>query len=214
MTLTLTVPRRHILAALTTVSREPGRPILNHVAFQASRGEEEGGDGKLLTIATNGHVLVAMTGGGFEGDWPDEGRELLVHSSQLPTRKTRALLDEAVTVVLDGENVEIKDRAANFYGQHARNPYDRYPDWRAMRDSFADFVPVVAPVSLDVRVLQPALDAIRIFNDHARKRGSFEFLYEGEIDDKHPPKLCRVRSSTWEDRQAFVLVMGLRDVDG
>ena len=76
--LTLAVPRRHITAALLAVNTDSGRAWnLQYVCFRpAGPGEE--GKGALCTVATNGHKLVSLIGGTWEGDWPG-GQTVAVH---------------------------------------------------------------------------------------------------------------------------------------
>ena len=122
--LTLTVPRRHILAAMLAVSTEESRPVLNHIAFQSAP------NGGLRIVATSGYELVAMTGGKAEGTWPRDGanrRSVLLAPDALPKKRTLRLLDKPVTIVVNG-TARVVDPHTDFESETEPCP-GPYPKW-------------------------------------------------------------------------------------
>lgn len=237
--LKLIIPRRHILAVLPATFREKFRPRLQFVAFQKlpKAVPDLGKRGDLVTVATNGQILIAANGGSHEGPWP-RGQTVLVHWSQLPRTKRRLGGDVYIDVPVTGKG----GYQASFRGGKSRNParevivndtpkqYDPdkvidlersptpYPNWIKVVEPFMDrkqypisngYIPVNA------RLFAEMTRAFELFQ-HARfgHRMNLSLLLRPSRPgaaawEAHPVAYASSHSRE-DDRQMLVLLMGLR----
>jgi len=217
--LKLTVPRRHILAALKATSRHDAQPVLQHVCFQPH--DEHG----VRTIATTGQYLVYMDGGIAEGDWPDTG-EVLVHFSKLPTKRAKGLLDKAPVVigvepVKGGHKLTVTDGRGDFSATDTAGT-SRYPNWPEAIKGFRNGKFKVArdPVPMDATKLLTLVEMASLFGAPAKNHNtSFEFRVRrgGKNTDPMPVAImtAAVPHDWWPDnkplsRRMWGVLMGLR----
>ena len=216
--LQLTVPRRHVLAAAMCVSTEEARPILNHICFRPATdyGTTQGG---LVTIATNAHKLVELTGGEWEGKWPSDRPELLILPDCFSRKKAKRLLDTNITVRLfDDDEIETIDEAVRDrpFKSEARKHPGVYPDIDRVFKSYGRFAIAKDKENLDARYLEDMGKIGSIFSDKPTKpvRILLRRRAVGEMGGAkvwHPVFTMEAESSGAE-RSMRVILMGTRDI--
>lgn len=215
--LRLTVPRRHILVAAATVFTGEQRPILNHICFRPS-GEAHNGmrSGSLLTIATNGHKLVGMKGGSWEGEWPREG-EVTLLPSMFSKKRAKGVLDTEleVTLMVNG-TVRVLDLTT------ARDIREKvrlltYPDIDRVFRKYERYAIAKDRVSLDAAYLEDMGKIGALFSDKPSRNVSVKLRRRREkVTNGKPGAWCPVLTmqgtSSDSTRTLRVVLMGTRDI--
>ena len=232
--LRLTVPRRHVLAAAMCVSTEESRPILNHICFRPAKIYELPSQaGELLTIATDGHKLVELTGGKWAGEWPlktttssksksarvrraaaYDTAELLIRPECFIRKKAKKLLDTDITVRLfdDGEIQTIDATADYRFESEGRKHPGAYPFTDKVFKQYGGFAIARDTVNLDASYLEEMGKLGTIFSDKTTHPGGILLRRHRVGENDWHPVFTMEATSGGLNRTMRVLLMGTRDV--
>ncbi len=214
--LRLTVPRRHVLVAAATVFTGEQRPILNHICFRPD-GEAHNGkrSGSLLTIATNGHKLVSLRGGSWQGDWPREGEVTLLPSMFSKKRAKRILDTELEVTLMEDGTVRILDLAT------ARDTREKvrlltFPDVDRVFRKYERYAIAKDRVSLDAAYLEDMGKIGGLFSDKPSRNVGIKLRRRREkVTNGKQGAWCPIftmqGSSSDSTRTLRVVLMGTRD---
>lgn len=213
--LRLTVPRRHILIAAATVFTGETRPILNNICFRPS-GEAHNGErsGSLLTIATNGHKLVSLKGGRWEGEWPGGG-EITLLPSLFPRKRAKGILDTELEVTLmnDGAVRVLDPATARDVREQVR--LHAFPDVDRVFRKYERYAIAKDRVSLDASYLEDMGRIGALFSDKPNRNVGVKLRRRREKvtngNGAWAPVLTMEAASSDSKRALRVVLMGTRD---
>jgi len=198
----------------------PTRPRLQFVAFQKlpKAVPALGRRGDLVTVATNGRILIAAKGGEHYGDWP-KGQTVVVHHTQLP--RTRKALESNVLIearvsrkggILE-EVVSVSDQPPKYDPEKVpllESPTRLYPNWIKVISGYMSrrkWPLAQEPVPINAAHFDDLTNAFKLFT-HKRYGHRMEVsLCLGPMDST----IAWGTGYTMDDERAMiVLVMGLR----
>ena len=176
---------------------------------KAIRGASKG---KLRTIASNGHKLVSMIGGTWEGEWPTQGRDVVLVPSLFSRKRAKGILDTEITVQAfpDG-SVNVLDDAADHQAV-GESCFKHYPDVDTVLQRYRRYAITKEAIGLNAAYLEEMGRIGQLFQDHAFNR--MRVLLRRRNMTKKGEGWCPVFDATAESmlstRRLDVLLMGLR----
>ncbi|MYA41514.1 MAG: hypothetical protein F4Z31_07165 [Gemmatimonadetes bacterium] len=218
--LRLTVPRRHVLVAALAVSNDPARTLLGSICFRAADPDAaDTGDmeGVLRVIASNGHKLVSMTGGTWEGEWPRHGC-VVIPPKLFSRAKPKKLLDTYITVQCFGDgSVNVLDNAAGHQaaGDGVDSRFLPYPDVDRVLKRYRRYAVSKAAIGLRADYLEQMGRITHLFQDHPLKKMRVVLRRRNVAKNGTEKDWCPVFDGTATsvlNRRLDVLLMGLREV--
>ena len=213
--LRLTAPRRHILVAMLALSVDPTRPLLNSICFRAEDPSAEE-RGNLRIIASNGHKLVSMVGGTWEGAWPPRC-DAVIPPELFSRKRARKVLDTSVTVqCYEDGSVHVLDNAADHEAVGCNGEggtcFRRFPDVDDVLKRYRRYAVAKRAIGLNAVYLEEVGRIGNIFQDHGLHRLSVTLRQRNLSPKEKTADRAPVFDGSAEavGRSLDVLVMGLR----